>query len=97
MMNRFTIDNRETPKPLSVQNTDRIKDKGFGDTFNRAVKKVNDLLNNADNSIEQVVNGNLGIQEGMLNIWKADTSLRLLLQARNKALDAYKEIMRMQF
>ncbi|HDL07817.1 MAG TPA: flagellar hook-basal body complex protein FliE [Desulfobacteraceae bacterium] len=97
MMNRLTIDNRKTAKPLSVQNTDRIKDKGFGDTFNRAVKKVNDLLNNADNSIEQVVNGNLGIQEGMLNIWKADTSLRLLLQARNKALDAYKEIMRMQF
>jgi flagellar hook-basal body complex protein FliE len=39
----------------------------------------------------------MGIHEGMLAISKADISLRLLLQVRNKVLEAYREISRMGF
>ncbi|MCE5244385.1 MAG: flagellar hook-basal body complex protein FliE [Desulfobacteraceae bacterium] len=37
------------------------------------------------------------MHETMIKIHEADISLRLLSSARNKALDAYHEIMRMQF
>lgn len=51
----------------------------------------------ADTSSEQVVRGKLGIHEGMMAVQEADVSLRYALQVRGKALDAYREIMRMQF
>jgi flagellar hook-basal body complex protein FliE len=47
--------------------------------------------------MEAVTEGTLGIHEGMINISQADISLRLMTQVRNKALDAYKEIMNMSF
>jgi flagellar hook-basal body complex protein FliE len=43
------------------------------------------------------VTGKAGIHETMIALQKADISLRLLLQIRNKAMDAYREVMRMQF
>jgi GR25 family glycosyltransferase involved in LPS biosynthesis len=36
------------------------------------------------------------IHETMLAIERADSSLKLMMQVRNKVLDAYREIMRMQ-
>lgn len=37
------------------------------------------------------------IHETMIKLEEADLSLRLLAKVRTKALDAYQEIMRMQF
>ena len=36
------------------------------------------------------------LQETMIALEKADVSFRLMMQIRNKVLDAYQEIMRMQ-
>jgi flagellar hook-basal body complex protein FliE len=36
------------------------------------------------------------IHETMLAVERADMSLKLLMQVRNKLLDAYREVMRMQ-
>ena len=51
----------------------------------------------ADQSVEQLMKGQVGIHETMIALQKANISLRLLLQVRNKAMDAYREVMRMQF
>ncbi len=58
--------------------------------------EVNFNQHMADNSIEAVIKGEMGIHEGMLALGKANTSLKLLAQVRNKAMAAYQEIMRMQ-
>lgn len=73
------------------------KGNGFGQRLKKAIEEVNDFQQNADSAMEQVVKGSMGIHEGMLAISKADISLRLLLQVRNKVLDAYREISRMGF
>jgi len=75
----------------------RSKDGGFGDVIKQAVKRVNDMEEEADRSVQHLVTGQGGIHETMIALQKADISLRLLLQIRNKALDAYREVMRMQF
>lgn len=36
------------------------------------------------------------IQDAVMAIEKADVSLKLLTEIRNKAIEAYKEVMRMQ-
>jgi flagellar hook-basal body complex protein FliE len=68
----------------------------FARRIEEAVKDVNKKQNVADDSIEQVIKGEMGIHEGMMAIGKADTSLKILAQVRNKVMAAYNEVMRMQ-
>ena len=75
----------------------RPKEGGFADVIEQAVKRVNDMEQEADRSVQHLVTGKAGIHETMIALQKADISLRLLLQIRNKAMDAYREVMRMQF
>ncbi len=94
-MDRLTIHgNNPSLPPSSVA---KPKHNGFGQQLKLAVEAVNDLQQEADSATEQVVKGSMGIHEGMLALSKADISLRLLLQVRNKVLDAYREILRMGF
>lgn len=72
------------------------RDSSFFQRLKGAVEDVNTRQNVADDSLEKVIKGELGIHEGMMAIGRADTSLRLLVQVRGKVMDAYQEIMRMQ-
>jgi len=81
-------------EPLST----RIKARNteFSERIKSAVLEVNSNQHIADNSIEAVIKGEMGIHEGMRALGKANTSLKVLAQVRNKAMAAYQEIMRMQ-
>ena len=69
----------------------------FSDILKNSVDKVNTMQAQADESIANLVAGRTkNIHETMLAIERADSSLKLMMQVRNKILDAYKEIMRMQ-
>src|ERR1700733_1913815 len=69
----------------------------FSDILRESVDKVNLYQTQADTAVKELVAGrNKNIHETMLTIERADTSLKLMMQVRNKILDAYKEIMRMQ-
>ena len=59
--------------------------------------KDNSFTHRLNDAMEQVSRGSMGIHEGMLAISKADLSLRLLIQVRNKVMEAYREISRMGF
>ncbi|MCK5541236.1 MAG: flagellar hook-basal body complex protein FliE [Desulfobacterales bacterium] len=72
------------------------RDSSFAKRVKEAVEDVNLKQHQADIAIEQVINGELGVHEGMMALGKADTSLRLLTQVRGKVIEAYKEIIRMQ-
>ncbi len=82
------------PEPLT--NKIQRRDSSFAKRVKAAIEDVNLKQHQADTAIEQVMNGELGIHEGMMALGKADTSLRLLTQVRGKVMDAYKEIIRMQ-
>lgn len=68
----------------------------FAQRIEAAVKDVNTKQHIADESIEKVILGEMGIHEGMMAIGKADTHLKVLTQIRNKVMTAYNEVMRMQ-
>ena len=72
------------------------RDLSFASRIKKAVEGVNFNQHQADQAIEKVLNGELGVHEGMMALSRADTSLRLLTQVRGKVMDAYKEIIRMQ-
>jgi flagellar hook-basal body complex protein FliE len=69
----------------------------FSEILHNSVEKVNTMQAQADEAISGLVAGRTkNISETMLAIERADSSLKLMMQVRNKILDAYKEIMRMQ-
>jgi flagellar hook-basal body complex protein FliE len=69
----------------------------FSELLRNSFDQVNENQHDADKAIKELVAGrSKNIHETMLTIERADTSLKLMTQVRNKILDAYKEIMRMQ-
>ncbi|RJO65987.1 MAG: flagellar hook-basal body complex protein FliE [Myxococcales bacterium] len=69
----------------------------FSEVLKKSLSEVNADQTQADQAIADFLTGkSAGLHETMLALEKADTSVRLLVQVRNKAVDAYREIMRMQ-
>ena len=69
----------------------------FSQMLRQSVDQVNSHQHEADHAIKELVAGrSKNIHETLLTIERADTSLKLMTQVRNKILDAYKEVMRMQ-
>lgn len=69
----------------------------FADTLTSAIGKVNQMQVDANKGIENLATGRTdNIAEVMTQTEKADIALKLMMQVRNKILDAYQEIMRMQ-
>ncbi len=69
----------------------------FSSVLKKALNSVNVSQNQADATVTQNLEGKAGIHDAMVSLQEADINLRFLLQVRNKALDAYREIMRMPF
>jgi len=69
----------------------------FRKMLQTSIAEVNQLQNAADNSIEQLVAGrSRNLHETMIAMEKADISFRLMMEVRNKIIEAYNEVMRMQ-
>lgn len=70
---------------------------GFEEALKKAVDGVNRAQIESDRAVEALHTGEAkNLHEVMIAMEKADISLRLMVQMRNKAVDAYQEIMRMQ-
>jgi len=85
--------------PLSPGKTAKSDANGlsFRKILKESIEEVNRLQNQADISIEQLVAGNTkNLHETMIALEKADISFRLMMEVRNKIIEAYHEIMRMQ-
>lgn len=69
---------------------------GAGKFFQELVGKVNEMSLQSDQAIQQLVTGeNRNLHETMIAVEKASISFTFMSQVRNKALEAYQEIMRM--
>ncbi len=69
----------------------------FSDYFKKALDNTNTLLLEADSLADDFAAGRTdNIHQVMLTAEKANIALQFTLQIRNKILDAYSEIMRMQ-
>lgn len=74
-----------------------LKGGGFFETLQKSMEEVNADQLQADGSIKDLIAGkSKNIHETMLQIQKAELSLKTMMQVRNKILEAYKEIIRMQ-
>jgi flagellar hook-basal body complex protein FliE len=71
--------------------------KTLAQTFEKIFESTEQNLKLADQAVLKANTGeSVNLHELMISMEKADISLRLMVQVRNKAIDAYQEIMRMQ-
>lgn len=69
----------------------------FSDFLKNELDKANDLIIQSDQLSEDFAAGKTdNIHQVLIAVEKADIALQLTLQIRNKLMDAYNEIMRMQ-
>lgn len=70
---------------------------GFKEAIKTAIDNVDSLEKEGDKSILNLIQGKEDVHTTMIALQKSDMSMRMLLSVRNKIIEAYKEIMRMQF
>lgn len=72
--------------------------KSFGDFLAESLEKVNQLQQESEQAVRQIADGVEGasLQDAMLAAEKADVAFKLMMEVRQKILDAYKEITQMQ-
>ena len=72
-------------------------EESFGKMLSGLVEDVQQQQQAADKAVQQVHGGSAkNLHEAMIAMEQADISIRFMVQVRNKAMDAYQEIMRMQ-
>lgn len=84
---------------LSGRKTAPIQQMGdkFGQMLKTSMAEVNQAQISANKAAEQIAAGETkNLHGAMIKLEEADISLRLMVQVRNKAVEAYQEIMRMQ-
>ncbi len=71
--------------------------KTFTETLKESINEVNKLQKEAETAIKNLATGETNdIHNTMIAIEKADISFKMMMKVRNKILEAYQEIMRMQ-
>jgi flagellar hook-basal body complex protein FliE len=70
---------------------------GFGEILKDAISTVNELQKQSDQEIQKLMTGeSQDLHTTVIAMQKADLSFQMMMQVRNKIVQAYQEIMRMQ-
>lgn len=83
--------------PATEQKAPDAQATSFSQVLREALAEVNRLQVEAEEAARKLVTGEISdISEVMVAAEKANLALQLTIQIRNKAIEAYQEIMRMQ-
>jgi flagellar hook-basal body complex protein FliE len=90
---------RILPAELDTSATGKAAGKGeFLDTLREAMDRVEELHGDAEGKVADLAGGNgMDVHSAMIAVEKADLSFQLMMQVRNKIVQAYQEISRLQF
>ena len=88
------------PRTDSVLETDKLKpkvaeNKSFEDVLKNAIQEVNRLQTDSDEKMGSLLKGESQDLHGtILAVQQADTSFKMMMQVRNRIVEAYREISR---
>ncbi|MBP2629409.1 MAG: Flagellar hook-basal body complex protein fliE [Firmicutes bacterium] len=82
---------------IHIGQNQAVENKKFSEYFNEALSNVNELqLKGQQASIDMAAGKVKDISQVVVATEKASIALQLTMQVRNKVIDAYQEVMRMQ-
>ncbi|MEQ1871624.1 MAG: flagellar hook-basal body complex protein FliE [Vicinamibacterales bacterium] len=68
---------------------------GFGEALTKMINAVEQSGDSANTAVEQMLSGTGEVHDAMIALQRAELSLQLTVQVRNKLVQAYQDIMRM--
>lgn len=78
------------------QSTEQDKQR-FAELLSNAIDEVNQLQESSGQEIGKILSGDINdVHSAMIAMEKADISFQMIMQVRNKLVEAYQEVMRMQ-
>ena len=82
---------------LSGTKAEGLGKEKFGEWFANEMQALNDQIRTSETNLEKLATGEMNnLHEVMMSLEKAKLSFQLTLEIRNKLLEGYQEIMRMQ-
>jgi len=80
-------------KPAGTQQEEKTR---FGALLKDAISTVNDLQQRSDLEIQKIMTGESDeLQTAVVAMQRADISFQMMMQVRNKIVQAYQEVLRM--
>ena len=68
---------------------------GFGESIGRLLSSVDQSASTANDAVSNMLDGTGDVHQAMIALQRAEMTLQLTVQVRNKLIQAYQEIMRM--
>lgn len=100
MINRVTPFQIQSGQPLpQTTNSNPIKETktNFSEILKQSINEVNTAQNESDKMAEALASGkNVELHDVMISAEKASVMMVTAIEVRNKAIEAYQEMMRMQ-
>ena len=91
---RTVMDPRQLRQAGSL---DAAPAKPFNEVLQESIGEVQRLQDEADNTIRQLVAGEIkDVSDAMIAVERADVAFQTMMVVRNKMVQAYEEVMRMQ-
>ena len=90
--------NLQVPEIRRPENqTGQKGEAGFGEILKDAISTVNELQKQSDQEIQKLMTGeSQDLHTTIIAVQKADLSFQMMMQVRNKIVQAYQQIMGMQ-
>ncbi|GIN57833.1 flagellar hook-basal body complex protein FliE [Lederbergia ruris] len=99
LINNNVIKSAALPERSQEQNqaVSQLKENNFGTFLNHAINEINSAQVQSDEATQKFLNGqNIELHDVMISAQKAAITMQAALEIRNKAVEAYQEMMRMQ-
>ena len=88
------LEGSQPKKKVQAQNPDAPK---FDDMLKGFLKDVNQMQHTANESIQKMVAGEVkDVHQVMLAVGEAKVAFNMMLEIRNKTMDAYQELIKMR-
>lgn len=90
-----TVTRLQTLRPEEAGAPARTAAAGFGASLERMIDAVETSNTSANRAIDGMLEGNTDVHDAMIALQRAEMTLQLTVQVRNKLVQAYQDIMRM--
>ena len=94
---KSTIPAAEIPTAPEIKPASPAGAASFSDALSNAVSEINSKQVAASNAVNGLLSGqDVSLHQAMIAMQEANVSLQLMVEVRNRLLESYQELMRMQ-
>jgi flagellar hook-basal body complex protein FliE len=87
----------DIPRMMPTPATPKAQPGGsFGNLLKDAIQQVNDVEKTSQGELQKFLSNETDLHSVMISLEKADLSFQMMMQVRNKIVQAYQEIMKSQ-